>query len=610
MMRGHASSRIRSCWRAGTVAFRAVVLCAAAWPAVALETLDLQFRDADKGLSDALRGASALVQAKQDRTTDAQDILAAARSEYARLLGVLYSRGHYSAVIRVLVDGREAAGIAPLDAPARIDSVVVIVEPGPTFSFGTARVAPLARDTEMPAQFATGQTAASGLIAQAAQAGIDGWRNRGHAKADVASQDLVADHKARRLDADIRLAPGPELRFGQLRVSGQDRMRIERIHAIAGLPEGARFDPRVLNRVADRLRRTGIFASVALREDDTITPPDLVGISLGVVEMKPRHYSFGAEISSFDGALVSASWLHRNLWGGGERLRISAEVAQIGAQESGMDYALEATLDRPATLTPDTTVGLLFRAQHLDETDYVLDGVTLGVTAQQYISERLTLNAGLSYNYADVSDALGDTVYRNLALPLGIVRDSRDKPLDARTGSFLSAEVMPFLGFDGTDSGGRVIADARAYRSIGDRDRVTFAARFQLGAVLGSTLLGTPRDYLFYSGGGGTVRGQPFQSLGVTVPGTTLEIGGQTFLGASVEARVRVTDSIGVVGFFDWGQIGGEDFSDDLGGSQSGAGLGLRYDTGFGPLRLDVAAPVSGDTDEGVQIYIGIGQAF
>ena len=41
-----------------------------------------------------------------------------------------------------------------------------------------------------------------------------------------------------------------------------------------------------------------------------------------------------------------------------------------------------------------------------------------------------------------------------------------------------------------------------------------------------------------------------------------------------------------------------------------GTGLGLRYDTGFGPIRFDVATPVAGDTGDGVQIYIGIGQAF
>ena len=131
--------------------------------------------------------------------------------------------------------------------------------------------------------------------------------------------------------------------------------------------------------------------------------------------------------------------------------------------------------------------------------------------------------------------------------------------------------------------------------------------------VIGSTLLGTPRDFLFYSGGGGTVRGQPYQSLGVDYPEIYAEkIGGMAFGALSGEVRARVTEKIGVVGFLDLGYVGAMDFGGDYGNWHGGAGLGVRYATGFGPIRFDVAAPIEGsvDTGEGVQFYIGIGQAF
>ena len=137
--------------------------------------------------------------------------------------------------------------------------------------------------------------------------------------------------------------------------------------------------------------------------------------------------------------------------------------------------------------------------------------------------------------------------------------------------------------------------------------------RVQVGAVFGASLLGTPRDYLFYSGGGGTVRGQPYQSLGVNVLRAITDdyrTGGSFFLGTSVEARVKVSRKMGLVGFFDMGRIGLDNFTDDIGGWHSGAGLGLRYDTPVGPIRLDVATPVGGTTGDGVQVYVGLGQAF
>ena len=78
----------------------------------------------------------------------------------------------------------------------------------------------------------------------------------------------------------------------------------------------------------------------------------------------------------------------------------------------------------------------------------------------------------------------------------------------------------------------------------------------------------------------------------------------------SLELRAKVSDKIGVVGFVDWGSIGLDGFTGSSADSHAGAGLGLRYDTGFGPIRLDVAAPISGTTGDGVQIYVGLGQSF
>jgi translocation and assembly module TamA len=595
---------------AGVRALVAAALLAVAGAAPAQEGFGFRVLGDDKALIAALEAASALRAARAEDTTEALDLYAAARAEYGRLLAALYAAGYYSGVVSVTLDGREAAEIAPLDVPARIGRVRVLVDPGPPFVFGTAEVAPLAGGTAMPPGFAPGRPARSGEVQAAVDAGIDGWRARGHAKASVAGEDIVADHAARRLSARVRLDPGPKLRFGKLRVSGYDRMRLGRILAIAGLPEGQTFRPATLEKVEERLRRTGVFRSVAITEDAAVRAPDFVDLSLALAEEKPRRYTFGAELSSLDGVTLSGSWLHRNLFGGAERLEIKGEIAQIGAQTSGADYRLGVTLDRPATFTPDTTVGLAAAIAHLDEADYTSDTIGIGLTATQYVSRRLTLRGGLTYRREAVTDASGDYTYTRLALPLGASWDSRDKPLDARDGHFIDVELLPFAGFDGAESGVRLVADARIFRSFGADDGVTLAGRLQLGRVWGPTLLGTPREDLFYSGGGGTVRGFPYQSLGVPLLKGVVDVGGQAFLGASAEARVRVTDTIGVVAFADWGQVGALEFGDDLGGEQLGAGLGLRYDVGFAPLRLDVAAPVSGEGGKGVQVYIGIGQAF
>ena len=599
--------------KAGKAVALALALLISVPQAYALDAIDLQTPGASDDLRDDLEGASLLLAAQRDNITDPQDLLASARAEYSRLLAALYARGHYSGVIRVLIDGREAANIAPLDAPSQISRIKIIVEPGPAFAFSRASVAPIAPGTLMPKAFAVGQAAGSGVIREAVAIGVDGWRAVGNAKASVASQDLSADHGNKTLSATVALKPGPKLRFGRLAITGQDRMREQRIRKIAGLPEGEVFSPVELARATERLRRTGIFRSVSLTEDDAITSPDLLGITATLAEEKLRRYSFGAEIASFDGLTLSGSWLHRNLLGGGERLEVTGDITNIGAQASGVDYTLGVTIDRPATLTRDTNARFHFEIARLDEQDFSANTLSTGLGFSHIFTERLSARVGLDYDYSEGSDLSGDFRYRNLSLPIGVLYDKRNSKTDATRGYYIDAEAKPFLGFGTTESGARLTFDGRAYRGVGANDGVVFAGRLQGGAILGSSLLGTPRDYLFYTGGGGTVRGQPYQSLGVNVLRvglTDVQTGGTYFVAASAEVRTKVSEKIGVVGFVDVGQVSVGGFNDPSSDWHAGAGLGLRYATGFGPIRLDVAAPVGGTTGEGVQIYVGIGQSF
>jgi len=603
-MISRAFSKGRQC-----LARAAAAVVIAASPALALEEVTFELRGGTEGLGTALRAASGLLAAQADGTQNAQDLMVTARGEYARILGALYALGHYSAVIEVRVDGREAASIPPLDAPRRIDRIAVRVDPGPQFLFDRARAAPLAQGTKLPSGYATGEPAQSGQIRDAAAAAVAGWRQAGHAKAEVAGQDIVADHRRARLSSDLTLSAGPRLRFGALRIEGQERMDPRRLRKIAGLPEGEVFNPDELDAAANRLRRSGVFRSVTLVEDDRVTAPDLLGITAQVVEEKTRRYSYGIEVASSEGAKISGFWLHRNLLGGAERFRFDAEIAQIGAKDSGADYSLGVTLDRPATLTRDTTATFKFRIGQENERDYRRNFGEIGLGFTQFVSDKLTLRAGIDYQFSDVTDQGGKSRFRNLGLPLGVNWDRRNSTTDATQGFYVDAEVRPFLGFGTTDSGLRGKLDARAYYGFGADDRITLAGRVQLGGVFGARLIATPRDLLFYSGGGGTVRGQPYQSLGANVlRGGLQRTGGTAFGALSAEVRAKLTERIGVVGFVDAGYVGIQ--GTGIGNSHAGAGLGLRYDTGFGPIRLDVAGPISGNTGNGVQVYIGIGQAF
>jgi translocation and assembly module TamA len=576
-------------------------------PAIAAEVTFLT-PGAERPIRSLLLGASLVREAVKSGAPPAE-ILAAARAEYARLLGVLYAEGHYAPVISVKLDGREAADLPLLADPREIGEVVVTVDPGPPFLFGRTELAPLAPGTQMPPEFARGEPARAGAVRAAVTAAVDGWRDAGHAKAEPGRQQIVADHPRATLDAVVQIVPGPRLRFGPLAVQGSARMRTERIRAIAGLPEGEVFSQAALERAAGRLRRSGAFRSVSLIEADRPGPGDLIGITALVEEEKLRRFGFGAELSSFEGLRLTGYWLHRNLAGGAERLRFDGEIAQIGTEAGGMDYRLGATFSRPATFTPDTTLTLGVTVAYEDEPGYDLLGFELTGGLDHVFTERLTGSVRGAYRQTRVEDRLGSREFRSLSLPASLTWDGRDDPFNPTRGLWLSGELRPFLGFGSTGSGWRLLADARAYRGLGAGDRLVLAARLQAGAVLGPTLADTPRDFLFYSGGGGTVRGQEYRSLGVFVLGGDQKTGGQAFAGLQTEARVKITGALGAVAFLDAGFVGATGFEDGTGDWHAGAGLGVRYDTPIGPIRVDLGLPVTGE-DTGPQLYIGIGQTF
>ena len=592
---------------------RAAVASVVAWlAATAAHSAEVKVTGIeDDDLRAEIRGGSLLVDQTllEENPPTTAEVLAAAQADYKRLLAVLYDNGYFSGVINITVDGREAATIPPVQPPGNISNVRISVEPGPKFRFGRARIAPLARKTELPEGFAEGETASLGVLKNTVSAGVEGWREQGHAKAALSKQDLTADHPNRIIRADLALDPGPRLRFGPLIVQGESDVRRERIIDIAGLPEGEVFSPEEIRLSTDRLRRTGAFSAVALSEAEQIGPNDTLPITAQITDAPKRRLGFGAELSTLEGLTLSAFWLHRNLLGGAERLRFDAEIAGIGGNSGGVDYTLSARFERPATFNEDTDFYALAQFEQLDEVSYFSRQLDLEAGIKRIANEKRTYTLGLGLRTAKTRDVFGEDKYTLLTLPLTAEFDYRDNRLSATSGYYLKANVLPFLALSGSDNGIRSFVDARGYKTFGSARPVTFALRGQFGSVYGPDLAEAPADYLFYSGGGGTVRGQEYQSLGVPVGAET--IGGRSFLGLSAEVRVGVTDSIGIVGFADAGYIGEEEFYDGSGTWHSGAGLGLRYNTSIGPIRLDVAVPTSGpDTGNNLQVYIGIGQSF
>ncbi|MEP1930162.1 MAG: POTRA domain-containing protein, partial [Roseibium sp.] len=240
-----------------------------------------------------LEQSSLLVEQSNAEKVESNEVVSSAQADYSRLLSVLYDKGYFGPTISIKLDGREARGISPIGAPPNVGAARIRIQTGPKFRFGTARIDPLAPDTEIPEDFQTGTNATLGALRAASGAAVSGWRDLGYAKAKIASQKITADHRNSTLNAALQVAPGPKLKFGELIVNGNREVRTERIIEIAGLPEGKVFSPEDLKKTATRLRRTGTFGSVALIESDTIGDDQTIDIDAEISEQKRRRFGFG-----------------------------------------------------------------------------------------------------------------------------------------------------------------------------------------------------------------------------------------------------------------------------------------------------------------------------
>lgn len=592
-------------------------------------TLDLAVTGGSDRLRTAIQRASSLYGNQGTPASGRGGLIAQARGDYRRILAALYANAHYGGEISIRIAGIEAADIT-LDTPLEPGTPVVVrVDPGPRFRFGLAEIVnpppPEVQagdrvDDPVAENFRTGARADAAVVTAAANTSVERWRQAGHPKAREAARDVVADHGTRRLDARIVLDPGRAATFGTVRVAGTARVDPGFVAYMADIPQGRSFDPDRIAEAQARLSRLGVFGSVRVEEADAIAPDGSLDLTLRVEDRPPRTIGFGGSVSTLDGLGLEAYWQHRNLFGRAERLRFDASITGLGLSGNSLDgtvdYAVGVSFLRPGVLRPTVDAIASLGARQLDLDNYRERSVTASGGLQRSFARNLNGEISVFATRARFEDFFGTRSFTMVGPLIRGDYDRRDDALDPKRGYFLQAELRPFYEAEFGNAAARGFVEARGYRGFGEDRAVVVAARARVGIYAGPEDEESPPDQLFFAGGAGSVRGYAFRSIGVETEGeddSRGTIGGRGLLEGSGEVRYRINDRFGAVGFVDAGFVTSS--STFAGGADSdvrlGAGAGLRYFTGLGPLRVDLATPLDRrDDDSAVALYIGIGQAF
>ncbi|RSU54336.1 BamA/TamA family outer membrane protein [Sphingomonas sp. S-NIH.Pt15_0812] len=580
------------------------------------KTPDIRYETVVRGLDalnleDEFKSLSALREGKGKAANGAQ-VSARAREDEGLAVRLMKSLGYYDATAIATVEQPATPG-APLTA-------LLTASPGRLYTLSSVTIdaAPVVPTDlirrNLPLK--VGDPIEAARI-QGAEANVSLQLPRqGYPFVKVGERDILLDDQGPKATGAYTLPvdTGPRSSFGQLVTTGDPVFGLDHLNVFPRFKSGQLYDAQKTDDLRDALVATGLFSSVSVEPKQTGRPgPDgteQVDLLVRQTKGKNRSLTATAGYSTGQGTRLEGGWINRNMFPDEGALITSAV---LGTQEQG----LNATFRRSNAGRRDRTFQILANVSHQNYDAYE---AYIGTLAIRWSYDSTPLwQKPLTYAYGVELTGTNEDVYDFdlgrrrrgtfgiAALPGQVVFDRSDSLLNPTKGFRLKLNVSPETSVRGAVRPYvRTLVEATGYYPV--NDSLVIAGRARAGSIQGIERDDLAPSRRYYGGGGGSVRGYGYQRLGPFDPDGN-PVGGRSLNEFSLEARYRFGD-FGIVPFVDAGNSYANalpTFTD----LRFGAGIGGRFYTNFGPMRIDVATPLNPRPGDGkVALYISIGQAF
>ncbi len=580
-------------------------------------TYTLKFTPSGDAILDSLLSqSSSLLSLRQKLPPSPIGLIGRAQADAAQFVIVLHSLGYDSGTVSITVNGSQLDDPALLNtltaAPAKPPaSVVVSVQKGPLYHLGAVTIATLPRGVSIPLSLATGQVAQAAPILDASATLTTALHNAGYAFAQVSAPTAVADITTATLNVSYSVTPGPRVKIGPIDFTGLKRTDPAFLRAHIALQEGQPYSDTSLAAARDSLLGLGLFASVTPVPQLKPNGKGEVPILFRVVAQKRHAVTLGITYATDQGFSPSASWEDRNVFRHAETLTITTTASGLGGTGTTQPgYDLKAVFNKPDFRRAGQSLSVSVEGLRQFLTAYNRTALLAELTLARPLTPHISLSYGPGFVTESVQQEGTNREYVLAQLPVTLTYNTVDSALEPTKGLNASLTLTPTEPVVG-DGHPFLIAQAYAatYMSVEQNARGIIALRGQLGSIQGATSLHVPPDQRFYAGGSSTVRGYTYQTIGPLFSDDIPE-GGDAFDAGTLEFRQRIGKSFGIVPFIDAGQVnaGSRPFTGTL---RVGVGLGGRYYTSIGPIRADIAIPLTRTAGSGAfALYIGLGEAF
>ncbi len=549
--------------------------------------------------------AVSLLQAGQRNKADSRGRLNRRLAEDSvTLTKLLRAEGYYSADFETRV--------APAPGPKGSVVVLLNITRGPRFKFGSITLRSFedggAVERLRNVGLETGEPAR-------AQAIVDGETElrvalprAGYPFFDIKGRDVEIDYATNLVNVTFDVNSGSKATFGTIIFDTNDFVRDKHLARLARFKPGTNFNARDVDDFREALLATSLFGSLTLKPVVDKNNPTIANIEVSGTPAKFHTIAVSGGYGTSEGPKIEASWQHRNFFGAEERLTVLGRAGSL-------NQTLRADVQKSNFQQRDQNlVGRIIAAR--DDTDAFNStrfeiGAGIERESQRLWQKRWVYALSAEAQIARVreTNAAAQTFYV-LALPANIRYDGTSDLFDPKSGFRASATLIPELSV-ANSAHGYVVSDMQGsfYKSISSKFPVTFAARLRAGTIIGAALDNISANRRFFAGGGGSVRGFDFQGVGPRSL-TNAPTGGRAIAEISLEARVKITETIGIVPFIDAGNVY-QGLTPKFTDLRWGAGLGLRYYTSFAPIRFDIARALNRRSfDPQFAVYVSIGQSF
>lgn len=556
-----------------------------------------------------------------DSENSAARLAAQARADEALLLRLLRIYGYYDAQVARSVGG------APADEEARAQNGVVRFDiiPGKKYTVGAIDLGELAAAGEdyraLRESFAieTGDPL-NAFDIEREQADLDiALGESGYPFAAIGDPELLVDHDRQQGDLTMKVAPDGKYNFGHVTSNMPDFMSGKHLEDIARFEPGDLYQRSLEMDLRRAIQATGIVASTTITPIETAPPangePGTVDIQVEMTKAELRTLAGSIGYGTGEGFKLEGSWEHRNLFPPEGALKVRG-IAGTREQLAGVTFRRNNFKGRDQVLTIDAFVSTIDYEAYDARTASLVG--TFERVSTLLFQKPFSWSVGLELVATQEREADADGVfgprqtYFIAALPGYALWDTSDDLLNPTRGFRLGTRLSPEVARTNGAESFYLRGEAEGTYYLPVSDKIVLAGRARFASIPGAPLSAIAPSRRLYAGGGGSVRGYGYRAIGPRNDEGD-PTGGRSLTELSFEARITTgffDGALQVVPFVDAGTVGANS-TPGFDQIKIGAGIGVRYLTGFGPVRVDVGVPLNpGPNDAKVGVYVGLGQAF